>query len=278
MKRALAFSLLLMGCPAPMGPPGGEEDMTSRDLSRPADLSEGPDLSQRPDMTVMVVTPPDMTAAPDLTPVILDFAGADLIGVDLTGFDFRPAPDLAGTTPVAWGMPCNVTTSACQGGANETGYCAAGFGTPLCLETCNNLPDYALCRNEKGICVPIYDDDGVTLIERDCLPKCGDAENASCGAGASCAHIGYRDRPIDMGAPSRFVKVGACVPDCAQGGADACMAAGRTCEPACASARRTTAPPAARPAAPARTARATRPRPSTSTARARPAPPTPTAA
>jgi len=188
--RWLCALMLVAGCTSP-----GTDDMGGGgdDLKRPgADLSSaGDDLMSPPDLKS---PPPDLSV---------------------------PPADLAGTTPVAWGMPCTAT-SACGATPGEGGFCSFGYGHPICIESCQNIPDYAACQGGNGICIPV----DTTLSV--CVPKCGDQANTTCGAGSSCAFVGYRQNTADMA--SGFSRVGGCFPDCQASGVDGCMGASRACD------------------------------------------------
>jgi hypothetical protein len=207
---------LVAGCGAATTAPDDLAGGNSADLTSTAnpDLAEAEDLKRPPDLK----TPPDLTEAPaDMTVVPTDMtvSMSDMTGVmnDLTGvmFDLTP-PDM--TPPIAWGQNCSAAT-ACAG---TNGFCHTYYGRPICLNTCTTA--YTLCEGGKGLCVP----SGAALV---CFPKCGDAENALCGAGSSCSFIGYRNHGTDGG----FKRLGACFPDCSVGaGADACQP-GAVCDP-----------------------------------------------
>jgi hypothetical protein len=180
------------------------------------DLSGGggggnPDLSMggggNPDLAVPLdfAVPADLSM-PDLS-VLFDLKSVDLVD-SATPLDLLPPPIPDGAT-------CT-STQFCAAPAGESSFCANGYGTPLCAHTCNLLPDYGLCEDGKGICIPVG---GNTKY---CLPKCGDAEAATCGNGAACAALGFRGAN----------RVGVCVPNCSiiTSSPDTCKAAGLVCD------------------------------------------------
>lgn len=131
-------------------------------------------------------------------------------------------PDAPVGPAIAWGARCNTRADACAAPAGETGRCSTVRGTPVCMHTCNGQPAFTMCEGNRGVCVDGQDG------SRYCLPKCGDADRTACGAGAACAWLGYRDRrDVDAG----FSPIGVCLGSCTASGADACMGAGRACNP-----------------------------------------------
>ena len=151
----------------------------------------------------------------------VDSVATDSTTTDSSTTDTAPAP-------TAWWHSCTASTT-CAAPSGETGFCATVYGQPECSHTCDGQLAYSLCEGGAGMCVPTTNSTGGTTNV--CVKKCGDIEKATCGAGAACGFLGYRGNSLTDGG-TEYDAVGACVPDCATSGADACTGAGTACDPA----------------------------------------------
>jgi hypothetical protein len=230
-RAAIAVTLFAAACGATANPAGNPDLSTAPGVDLAGggevDLARVRDLGPRPDLTT-TATEDLSSSTDDLSSSTNDLAGAT---ADMTGGgydlsvvaapdlaprpDLLPAPDM--TPPVAFGATCTAS-STCAAPANETGFCSLGYGTPICLSTCDTQADYSLCAGGAGICLP-------TGSGKVCVPKCGDSTNTTCGPGASCAFLGYRGT-------NPYYRVGGCLPDCDADSASThgCKTAGRSCD------------------------------------------------